>query len=94
MKILEELYYGNISTNEKRVPPDSELSILMDTVCKNDTRIKEMLNEELPYYPLVYKKMGLIGTGTFEASKLPMHNNIYKNIDNWSWTEIVDNSEE
>ena len=61
---------------------------------KHYEKLKEMLNEELPYYPLVYKKMGLIGTGTFEASKLPMHNNIYKNIDNWSWTEIVDNSEE
>ena len=56
MKILEELYYGNISTNEKRVPPDSELSILMDTVCKNDTRIKEMLSEEQVEKYNIYKE--------------------------------------
>ena len=51
-------------------------------------KLKEMLNEEMPYYPLVYKKMGLIGTGTFEAEALPMFNNIYQNIGTWSWTKI------
>ena len=51
-------------------------------------KLKEMLNSELPYYPLVYKNMGLIGTGTFEAEKMPMHNNIYQNISTWSWTKI------
>lgn len=52
------------------------------------TVLKELLQEELPYYPLCYKKMGLVGTSTFEAQSLPMFNNIYKNIDTWQWSLI------
>lgn len=52
--------------------------------------LKEMLIEELPYYPLCYKKMGLIGHSTLEASKLPMFNNIYKNIDTWHWEKTIE----
>lgn len=59
-----------------------------DEYPKHYEKLKEMLNEEMPYYPLVYKKMGLIGTGTFEAEELPMFNNIYQNIGTWSWTKI------
>jgi peptide/nickel transport system substrate-binding protein len=59
-----------------------------DEYPKHYEKLKEMLNEEMPYYPLVYKKMGLIGTGTFEAKDLPMFNNIYQNIGTWSWTKI------
>ena len=59
-----------------------------DEYPKHYEKLKEMLNEEMPYYPLVYKKMGLIGTGTFEAEDLPMFNNIYQNIGTWSWTKI------
>lgn len=53
------------------------------------TELKEMLIDELPYYPLCYKKMGLIGTDTFKAEKLPMFNNIYKNIGSWQWSEVI-----
>ena len=60
-----------------------------DDYVKHYEKFKEMINEELPYYPLAYKKMGLIGTGTFEAKELPMHNNIYKNIDTWNWSKII-----
>lgn len=48
--------------------------------------LKELLLDELPYYTLCYKKMSLIGTSTFEADKMPMFNNIYKNCDTWRWT--------
>lgn len=53
------------------------------------TELKEMLIDELPYYPLCYKKMGLIGTDTFKAEKMPMFNNIYKNIGSWQWSEVI-----
>lgn len=52
--------------------------------------LKEMLLDELPYYPLCYKKMGLIGTETLEASSLPMFNDIYKNIGTWEWTKVIE----
>lgn len=50
--------------------------------------LKEMLLDELPYYPLCYKKMSLIGVKTFEAEELPVFNNIYMNCDTWSWSVI------
>lgn len=56
---------------------------------KHYSDLKAMLIEELPYYPLCYKKMGLIGNSTLEASKLPMFNNIYDNIDTWRWTKAI-----
>ena len=52
--------------------------------------LKDALIDELPYYPLCYKKMSLIGVDTFKAEKLPMFNNIYKNCDTWSWSVIVE----
>ena len=51
--------------------------------------LKEALLEELPYYALCYKKMGLVGISTFTAEKLPTFNNIYKNCSTWSWKEVV-----
>ncbi len=51
--------------------------------------LKEMLIEELPYYPLCYKKMGLIGTNTLKADNLPMFNDIYKHIGTWEWSKVV-----
>ena len=51
--------------------------------------LKTMLINELPYYPLCYKKMGLIGTETLEAKTMPMFNDIYKNIGTWEWSKAV-----
>lgn len=52
--------------------------------------LKELLLDELPYYPLCYKKMSLIGVKTFTADKIPMFNNIYKNCDTWRWSIEVE----
>ena len=62
----------------------------------NYAALKELLMDELPYYPLCYKKMSLIGLQTFEADKLPMFNNIYMNCETWSWSKVIEknNSEE
>lgn len=56
--------------------------------------LKEEMLDTLPYYPLCYKKMSLIGVNTFEAGKLPMFNDIYKNLDTWSWSVITEKNNE
>ena len=52
------------------------------------SQLKAALLEQLPYLPLCYKKMSLIGVSTFEAEFLPMFNNVYKNCATWSWSII------
>lgn len=58
------------------------------------SELKKALQEELPYYPLCYKKMSIIGVDTFEAEKMPMFNNIYKNCHTWSWSIISEKNNE
>jgi peptide/nickel transport system substrate-binding protein len=53
------------------------------------SEIKEMLLDEMPYYPLCYKKIGLVGVETFEAQLLPTFFNIYKNCNTWSWKKVI-----
>ena len=50
--------------------------------------LKTKMMDELPYYPVCYKKMSLIGLPSFEADKLPMFNNIYKNCSSWKWSIV------
>ena len=45
-----------------------------------------MLLEELPYYSLCYKQIGLVGIKTFTAGEIPMFNDPYKNCETWFWT--------
>lgn len=52
--------------------------------------LKEALLEELPYYSLCYKKIGLVGVQGFTASSLPVFNDHYKNIDTWGWSYMVE----
>jgi len=56
-----------------------------DTQKEKYSELKDALQDEMPYYALCYKKMGLIGISGFTAEKLPMFNDIYKNCDTWSW---------
>lgn len=58
------------------------------------SRIKEELLDELPYYPLCYKKMSLIGNEHFEAGRLPTFNNIYMNVSTWSWQTVKEKEKE
>ena len=52
--------------------------------------IKAALIEENVYYPLCYRLSGLIGLSTFEAGKLPLFNDIYRNCQTWSWSVVSD----
>lgn len=56
--------------------------------------LKTRMMDELPYYPICYKKMSLIGLSSFEADKLPMFNNIYKNCSSWSWSIVSEKNNE
>ena len=51
-------------------------------------QLKEKMMEVLPYYPICYRKMSLIGVNTFDADKLPMFNDIYRNCSTWSWSTV------
>ena len=50
--------------------------------------------EELPYYSLCYRKIGLVGVQGFAASELPMFNDYYKNIETWSWSYMVETGDD
>ena len=51
--------------------------------------IKELLIDEVPYYSLCYKKMGLIGVNTFKADRLPAFHDIYRNCNTWYWEKKI-----
>lgn len=52
-------------------------------------QLKEQMLDEMPYYPLCYRYMGLIGVTTFKAERLPMFQDIYKNCNTWSWSKVI-----
>ncbi len=52
--------------------------------------IKAQLAGELPYEPLCYKYIGLIGLTNFEADQLPMFQDIYKNCQTWRWYKVIE----
>ena len=56
--------------------------------------LKELMLDELPYYSLCYKQIGLVGIQGFTAEKLPMFNDPYKNCETWFWEYPVEVREE
>jgi len=52
--------------------------------CFNE--LKDFMMDELPYYTLCYRKVGLVGVQGFTASRLPMFQDHYRNIDTWNWS--------
>ena len=56
--------------------------------------IKAQLAGELPYEPLCYKYIGLIGLTNFEADQLPMFQDIYKNCQTWRWSKVIEPEKE
>ena len=52
--------------------------------------LKEAMLEELPYYSLCCRKIGLVGVQGFSASSLPTFNDHFKNIETWSWSYMVE----
>lgn len=48
-------------------------------------KIKAILSEEIPYYPLVYKTYGVITSKSFNGEVKPMFNDIYIGAESWSY---------
>ena len=45
-KTLEDLYYGNITPNEQKMAPDSELKKAVDRVTRCESQLTERLGED------------------------------------------------
>ena len=45
-KTLEDLYFGNISPNEQKMVPDSELKKAVDRVTRYESQLTERLDED------------------------------------------------
>lgn len=48
-------------------------------------KLKAILSEEIPYYPLVYKTYGVITSKSFKGEVRPMFNDIYIGAENWAY---------
>jgi len=59
-------------------------------------KLKAILSEEIPYYPLVYKTYGVITSKAFNGEVKPMFNNIYIGAEKWSYSyeEIINSPTE
>lgn len=77
-------------TNNDILEKASQLEELHDAseYTKIYEELKDMMLDELPYYALCYRKMGLMGTEYFEAGQLPTFDDIYKNCNTWTWKRI------
>ena len=45
-KTLEDLYFGNITPNEQKMTPDSELKKAVDRVARYENQLTERLDED------------------------------------------------
>ena len=45
-KTLEDLYFGNITPNEQKMAPDSELKKAVDRVVRYENQLTELLDED------------------------------------------------
>ena len=48
-------------------------------------KLKTILSDEIPYYPLVYKTYGVVTSKAFNGKVNPMFNNIYAGAEKWSY---------
>ena len=49
MNFIEELYYGNINPNEKKFCRDTQYAKAMETFCKGEKTLGEMLKGDMLY---------------------------------------------
>lgn len=90
---LRELFNGKALwkyKNNALLAKASELEKLHDSKGYSAAykELKSLMLDELPYYAICYRKMGLVGVEYFEASKLPTFDDIYKNCGTWTWKSI------
>jgi len=82
-------------SNAKLLEKATELEKLhkADKYTEIYTELKKEMLDELPYYTICYRKMGLVGVKYFEADDVFNFDNIYKNCSTWSWQKIKTSEE-
>ena len=77
---------------------NTDLDYLLDRfTCANSTEqrielfkgIYNLLNDELPYYCLLYKSYGAVGSPALEGDMEPLFNNIYKGCETWKCITVI-----
>ena len=86
-----EWKYNNYILNSKA--REMERLYTIEDYSKKYKELKNLMLDEMPYYPLCYRYMGLVGISSFEAEKMPQFNNIYNNCNTWKWS-VVDKKTE
>jgi len=46
MNFIEELYYGNINPNEKRINPGTQYESALKRLCENEKKLTEKLSDK------------------------------------------------
>ncbi len=70
-------------------------SLTVDMVSANTVRekaettakLKDILIDEVPYYPIIRKTYGVVYSQDFDGELNPMFNNIYNDCGKWSYTK-------
>lgn len=57
-------------------------------------KLKAILADEIPYYPLVYKTYGVITSKAFNGTVKPVFNDIYVGAEEWTYNYEVQEAEE
>ena len=100
LRTLLKSYSGN-PAGYKNTAADKYLDQLTSGISNEEKiltykKLKAILSEEIPYYPLVYKTYGVITSKAFNGKATPMFNNIYIGAEKWSYNyeEVKSNSSE
>jgi len=89
LRSLLKSYNGN-PAGYKNITVDKYLDQLKSGTSSEEKiaiykKLKAILSEEIPYYPLVYKTYGVITSTAFNGKVTPMFNNIYIGAEKWSY---------
>src|SRR5665647_2343223 len=89
LRSLLKSYNGN-PVGYKNITVDKYLDQLKSGISSEEKiaiykKLKAILSEEIPYYPLVYKTYGVITSTAFNGKVTPMFNNIYIGAEKWSY---------
>ncbi|MBK5262703.1 MAG: hypothetical protein JJE17_09060, partial [Peptostreptococcaceae bacterium] len=89
LRSLLKSYNGN-PVGYKNITVDKYLDQLKSGISSEEKiaiykKLKAILSEEIPYYPLVYKTYGVITSIAFIGKVSPMFNNIYIGAEKWSY---------
>ena len=56
------------------------------------SKLKEILIDELPYYPIIRKTYGVVYNPDFDGELAPMFNNMYNNCGKWGYIKKIKKS--